>query len=87
MKFKVLGCYGSSETGYRLTSFLINDTILLDAGDGVSTLNFKQQTKIEKIIISHAHLDHICSLPFLALNFLEAGSYPVDIYSPAPVIK
>jgi ribonuclease BN (tRNA processing enzyme) len=87
MKFKVLGCYGSSEAGHRLTSFLINDEILLDAGDGVSTLTFKEQSMITKIIISHAHLDHICSLPFLALNLLEAGSNPVDIITPALVIK
>ena len=60
---------------------------LLDAGDGVSTLSFDDQTKIEQIILSHAHLDHICSLPFLALNLLESGRYPINIITPAPVIK
>jgi len=87
MKLKVLGCYGSSEASFRLTSFIINDNILLDAGDGVSYLSYDDQIKIEKIILTHAHLDHICSLPFIALNLLDAGRLPVDIYTPSPVIK
>jgi ribonuclease BN (tRNA processing enzyme) len=87
MKFKVLGCYGSSEAGFNLTSFLINDKILLDAGDGVSSLTYEEQIQIKKIILSHAHLDHICSLPFLALNLFDSGNYPTDVITPIPVIR
>jgi ribonuclease BN (tRNA processing enzyme) len=86
MKIKVLGCYGNSEAGFRLTSFLINDTILLDAGDAVSAMSFNEQARLEKVILSHAHLDHINSLPFIALNVHEAGNFPIEIIAPEAVL-
>ena len=35
LRIKVLGCNGGSEKGKGLTSFLVNDTILIDAGNVV----------------------------------------------------
>ncbi|MDX8395517.1 MAG: 3',5'-cyclic-nucleotide phosphodiesterase [Mariprofundaceae bacterium] len=68
MKIKVLGCYGGQLLGFHLTSFLVNDTILLDAGSPTEALNLDEQNKIKHIFLSHTHLDHIKDIAFLADN-------------------
>jgi len=70
MKIKVLGASGSDIPGQHLTSFLLDGTILFDAGGVTNSLNFKEQQKIKNIFITHAHLDHIRDIPFLADNII-----------------
>ncbi|MDX8390058.1 MAG: 3',5'-cyclic-nucleotide phosphodiesterase [Mariprofundaceae bacterium] len=68
MRVKVLGCYGGQLLGFHLTSFLINDSILLDAGSPTEALTLHDQQKIKHIFISHTHLDHIKDIAFMADN-------------------
>ncbi|MDX8381122.1 MAG: 3',5'-cyclic-nucleotide phosphodiesterase [Ghiorsea sp.] len=68
MKIRVLGCYGGQLLGFHLTSFLVNDTILLDAGSPTGVLTLEEQGEIEHIFLSHTHLDHIKDIAFLADN-------------------
>lgn len=71
MRLHVLGCSGSDLPGYRLTSFLVNDSILLDAGAVTSSLSLDRQSQIHDILVTHAHLDHIKDILFLADNLIE----------------
>ena len=68
MKIRVLGCYGGQLLGFHLTSFLVNDTVLLDAGSPTEVLTLEEQSQIEHIFLSHTHLDHIKDIAFLADN-------------------
>ncbi len=68
MKIKILGCYGGQLLGFHLTSFLVNDSILLDAGSPTEALTLEEQSKINHIFLSHTHLDHIKDIAFLADN-------------------
>lgn len=68
MKIKILGCYGGQLQGFGLTSFLINDTILIDAGSPTEALTLEEQHNIHHVFISHTHLDHIKGIAFLADN-------------------
>ncbi len=68
MRVKVLGCYGGQLIGFRLTSFLINDSILLDAGSPAEGLSLDEQYAIRHICLSHTHLDHIKDIALLADN-------------------
>jgi len=68
LRIKVLGCYGGQLLGFRLTSFLINDSILLDAGSPTEALSLEEQYGIRHICLSHTHLDHIKDIAFLADN-------------------
>ncbi|OIO69056.1 MAG: MBL fold metallo-hydrolase [Zetaproteobacteria bacterium CG12_big_fil_rev_8_21_14_0_65_55_1124] len=68
MRIKVLGCYGGQLLGFHLTSFLVNDSILLDAGSPTEALDLEDQFAIRHIFISHTHLDHIKDIAFLADN-------------------
>ena len=68
MRIKVLGCYGGQLLGFHLTSFLVDDAILLDAGSPTEGLDLEDQFGIRHIFLSHTHLDHIKDIAFLADN-------------------
>jgi ribonuclease BN (tRNA processing enzyme) len=46
-----------------LSSYVINDTVVIDAGSVAFGLPREQQLKIKHILVSHTHLDHLASLP------------------------
>ena len=87
MRVQVLGCAGAELPGHNMPGFLIDRTLLLDAGTIGFALDFQDQKVIEDIFITHAHLDHIKAMPFFADNLVvrEAGN-TVAIYSDHEVI-
>lgn len=88
MKIKVLGCSGAEFPGHNPPGFLLDDEILFDAGSLTNVLDGSAQQKIRNIFITHAHLDHIRGIPFLADNLLITNrGYKVNIISILPVIK
>jgi ribonuclease BN (tRNA processing enzyme) len=68
MHIRVLGCHGSKLPGYNTTCFLLDEEILLDAGTITSVLSLEEQIKIEYVLVTHAHLDHVCDIMFLVDN-------------------
>ncbi len=73
MRLRVLGCYGAEALGYKSAAFLINDLLLVDAGNINSLSGADEISGIRHLILSHAHLDHIKGLPFLAEQLAEGG--------------
>ncbi len=86
MKLKALGCYGGNIPGHGMTSFLVNGALALDAGWVSSALSLKEQEKVKDILISHSHLDHTCTLPFLIDNNYTAPGFSLRIYSIPEVV-
>ena len=68
MQIRVLGCHGSQTPGCNTTSFLLNGNTLVDAGTITSLLTIEEQLKINHVLITHAHLDHVRDIMFLADN-------------------
>jgi ribonuclease BN (tRNA processing enzyme) len=66
MQIRVLGCSGSIAAGCRTTSFLIDESILVDAGTGVGDLTLDELARIDHILVSHSHLDHTLGIGLLA---------------------
>lgn len=62
----MLGGYGSVGVHQRPSAFLINGRTLVDAGTVPGALGVPEQFALERALISHAHLDHIVGLAFLA---------------------
>ena len=62
---RILGCSGGISKDLRTTSFLLDDDILIDAGTGVGDLTLDELKQIDYLFLTHSHLDHICSLPFI----------------------
>ena len=77
---KVLGCSGGISSDLRTTSLLLNDNILIDAGTGVGDLSLEELRKIDHIFLTHSHLDHICSVPFIADAVGASRNKPLKIY-------
>ena len=87
MKLRVLGCYGGNVPELGMTSFLVNDSVCLDAGFVSGALSLREQVRVKNVIISHSHLDHTCSLPFLIDNNFSAPGFNLKIYAIPEVIR
>jgi ribonuclease BN (tRNA processing enzyme) len=68
MDWHVLGSFGGSSPTCRMTSFLINRELALDAGSITQALPIEDQRRIQRIVLTHSHLDHTASIPFLVEN-------------------
>jgi len=66
VRLQVLGCSGSIAAGCRTTAFLLDDSVLIDAGTGVGDLSLEALARIDDILLSHSHLDHVLAIPLLA---------------------
>jgi len=66
VRIRVLGCSGAIAAGCRTTAFLLDDRVLFDCGTGVGELSVEEMTRIDDVLLTHAHLDHVQSLPLLA---------------------
>jgi len=87
MKLRILGSAGAEFPDFRPPAFLIDESLLLDAGTIGSVLTEDEQWKIRSIFITHAHLDHIRSIPALADNIIIKNlNHLVDVYAPVEVI-
>ena len=87
MRLKVIGSSGGEYPGHNPPAFLIDDHILLDAGTIGASLNESSQWKIRNILITHAHLDHIKGIPFLADNLrIRNKVHSVNVISISSVL-
>jgi ribonuclease BN (tRNA processing enzyme) len=64
-----------------LTTYLINDTLAIDAGAIAIGLSREEQLRIRSIIITHMHLDHVFSLPLYLTDLFEEIRESVRLYA------
>ena len=83
MQVRVLGCSGSISDGCHTTAFLLDDDVLIDAGTGVGQLTLEQLQRIDHVLLSHSHLDHVLGVPLLADSVMRrrAGRPPIQIHA------
>lgn len=87
MKLRVLGSSGSKLPGFGLTSFLLDETVLIDTGAAASRLTFEEQKRIETVFLSHLHIDHSLGLLLVADNLAGCGKGPISIASLPDVLR
>jgi ribonuclease BN (tRNA processing enzyme) len=85
MKIQVLGCSGSIARDCRTTSFLLDEDVLIDAGTGVGDLSLDALERIDHILLTHSHLDHVLGVPLLADSVLRRrqarGAAPIEVHA------
>ena len=85
MILNVLGCSGSIAAGCKTTAFLLDGDVLIDAGTGVGDLELEALARIDHILISHSHLDHVLSIGLLADGVMRlrtaAGRGPIQVHA------
>jgi ribonuclease BN (tRNA processing enzyme) len=87
VRLKVIGSSGGEFPGHNPPAFLIDESILLDAGTIGASLDEASQWNIRNILITHAHLDHIKGIPFLADNLIiKNKKHSVKIISISKVL-
>ncbi len=69
-----------------MTSFLVEGTLAIDAGALTRSLSIEEQAGVHHILLSHSHIDHTASLPFLIENSFSNGERAVDIYCTTRVL-
>ncbi len=84
MKIRILGAHNCESSDTKLTSLLIDDILALDAGALASTLSFSAQQKLQAILLTHHHYDHIRDIPAIAMNAL-LDETTISVYSIASV--
>ncbi len=88
MRLRVLGCSGGIGGRHlRTTSFLVDADILIDAGSGVGDLTLAELSQVDHIFVTHSHLDHVTSIPFLVDTVGGMRSRPINVYATRPTIE
>ncbi len=77
----MIGCYGGELAGKRSCSLLVDDEVLVDAGSFGASLSLKRLLRINHVLVSHAHCDHIKDLASLADLAIGHRKDPIRIYA------
>lgn len=86
MLIQFLGAHNLESQDSKYVSLLIDDVLAIDAGALTSSLTFTAQQKLQAVLLTHQHYDHIRDIPALSMNFLLHGN-TLDIYAPRPVYE
>jgi ribonuclease BN (tRNA processing enzyme) len=70
----------------RLTCFLIDDCVAVDAGSIAIATNNEQRSKVRDIIVTHPHMDHVASLPIFIDDLYPSLKEPMRVYATEEVI-
>lgn len=68
------------------TSYLVNEKIAFDAG-ALTTLSLSEQSQISHILLSHSHIDHLYTIPFLLDNLFSEIKTPIVLYGSSHTIQ
>jgi ribonuclease BN (tRNA processing enzyme) len=70
-----------------LTSFLINDKVVIDGGSIGFSLAPSEQIGIRHFVVTHTHADHIASLPVMIADLYTFLVEPMVIYGVDTVVE
>jgi len=79
--------HGSATPAQRLTCFLIDDRVAIDAGSIGLALTEAQRHTVRDIIVTHPHMDHIASLPIFVDDLFAELDEPIRIHATREVIS
>lgn len=88
MRLRILGCSGGIGGRHlRTTSFLVDGDVLIDAGSGVGDLSLAELAQIDHVFVTHSHLDHVTSIPFLVDTVGGMRTRPLVVHATAATIQ
>ena len=70
----------------RLTCFLIDGRVTVDAGSIALALTDAQRETVRDIIVTHPHMDHIATLPIFIDDLFATLTEPIRVHATPEVI-
>ena len=77
-KIKILGAYGTKGSHQETSSFLINESHVIDAGNLLRSLD-EDAAHIDTIWLTHSHLDHIVDIAYILDSYFTLRVKPLKI--------
>ena len=87
MKLRILGCSGGIGGDLRTTSMLLDHDVLVDAGTGVGDLSIDELSRIDHVFLTHSHLDHVTSIPFMVDSVGWMRDKPITVHAIEPTLE
>jgi len=87
MKLTLLPSATTDPPRFYLTTFLVNDTVAIDAGCLGQFATVEEQSRVTHVFLTHTHIDHVASLPVFLENVYEPGTGPVRVYGTEEVLN
>jgi ribonuclease BN (tRNA processing enzyme) len=81
MKLRVLGCSGGELPRHRTTCFLVDGRLALDAGALTASLSLEELLRVDDIVLTHSHFDHVKDVPLLADLLVGRRRTPVRVHA------
>jgi ribonuclease BN (tRNA processing enzyme) len=78
---------GQAGPEQRLTCYLIDDFVAIDAGSLAFSLTDEQRESVRDVVITHPHIDHIASLPILIDDLFGDLRTPVRVHATQEIIE
>ncbi len=64
----------------------MNDALCVDAGAVTDALSLEEQERVRAVLVTHSHMDHVASLPFLVENVFGRTRGPLEVLAPEDVL-
>jgi cAMP phosphodiesterase len=90
MELLVVGCHGGETPKHRTSGFVLRSgktRVAIDAGCLSSGLTLREQARLDAVLVSHAHMDHLKDLATLADNRCQWEAKPLIIASNKQTIE
>ena len=87
MKIRILPSSPDAWHLQHLISFVVDDHLAVDAGCIGLCGAAEAQARLTTVLLTHSHLDHVCSLPIFTMNVLDSTGRGVVVSAPTAVIE
>jgi ribonuclease BN (tRNA processing enzyme) len=81
VRLRVLGCSGGELPRHRTTCFLVDGKLAIDAGALTASLPLDELLRVDDIVLTHSHFDHVKDVPLLADLLVGRRATPVRVHA------
>jgi ribonuclease BN (tRNA processing enzyme) len=81
VKLEVLGCSGGELPRHKTTCFLVDGRLAIDAGALTASLPLEKLLKVDDVVLTHSHFDHVKDVPLLADLLVGRRRTPVRVHA------
>ena len=86
MRVHILPSTFQGTPGHGLTGFVVDGVLALDAGPLGQFGTCAEQARIQDILLTHAHLDHVAGLPMFLDNVYGIAEKPPTVHALQPTL-